>query len=272
MSDVYAKKVLRAYNDMKAKDRLSPNLSSSTPARLKEECMMILAERYKPGDEKLLRMIFGKKENLDAYLKAIDTQTDKFRPLNYFLGGKTTDPDERVIDLLALLIGFEPRPVIMGYEVTTGKEKTGIVKVVKRLDAIVSRNTVIIVTIALLIGTGTYLLWNRHAPKVSQSVDNPPRSGKYMYWTGDHYLSIPAYQVHGDTPVVPLDTQLYDHLKKITDTNSINYSSIGKVWYARLRRGHYEYFTDSGFHPVDTVIRLRGITKFIIDRHIPNHR
>ncbi|MDB4919122.1 MAG: hypothetical protein JWQ54_1105 [Mucilaginibacter sp.] len=49
-------------------------------------------------------------------------------------------------------------------------------------------------------------------------------------------------------------------------------SSVGKVWYARLRRDYYEYFTDSGFHPIDTAIRLRPITKFIIEKHILSNK
>jgi hypothetical protein len=277
MLDAYATKVLRAYNDKKAAGSLSPNLSSSTPARLKDECMMVLAQRHKPGDEKLLRMIFGYRENIDAYLKAIDKKTDKFRPLNYFLGGKTTDPDERVIDLLALLIGFEPRPVITGYVVNTGKNETGIVTgktetTTEKPEKKRAKNAAMIITVALFICLGSYLLLTRSTPKVTQSVDHPIRGGKYMYWIGDHYLAIPVYQVHGDTPVVPLDTQVLNHLKKITDTNSINYNSIGKVWYARLHKNNYEYFTDSGFHPIDTAIRLRRVTRFIIDNHISNHK
>ena len=279
MLDAYAVKVLRAYKDKKTKDSLSPNLSSSTPARLKDECIMVLAERYKLGDEKLLRMIFGYKENLDAYLKAIEKQTEKFKPLNNFLKGITVDPEDRVIDLLALLIGFEPRPVIMGYEVNTGKKGSGTTteglgkRIIKKgSNFLKTRNTGIILTVVILICAGIYLLVNLLNSEAVQPVKKLTGNEKYMYWTGDHYLAIPHKEIHGDTPVVPLDTQVLNHLKRIIDTTSINYNALGKVWYARLHRNHYEYFTDSGFHPIDTAIRLRPITRFIIDTHILNHK
>jgi hypothetical protein len=253
----------------------------------------MLTASYNQQDEKIVRSIFGPKENLKAYLKVIEKETDKFRPLNYFLKGKTTDPDERVIDLLGWLIGFPPRPVLTGYNVSTVKKEEQEIpedekqkektvepdkvekervekKLTKKLVSV--RKIGILLTVLVFACVSAYWLLQNPTKSVSPKTSLITRKGKYMYWTGDHYLAIPAYQAHGDTPVIPLDPQVLNHLKKITDTNSINYSSIGKVWYARLHKNNYEYFTDSGFHPIDTVIRLRPMTKFIIDKHLPNHK
>jgi hypothetical protein len=295
MVDAYKENVLRAYNDKKASGALSPNLSSSTPARLKDECIMMLTESYKPRDEKIVRSIFGPKEDLKAYVKAIDKETDKFRPLNSFLKGKTTDPDERVVDLLAWLIGFEPRPVLNGYTVNAFKKEKPVVpgdetqkettvkpdevekkrkekNEHKNLVSTKAKNLGILLAVLVLAGGGTYLLSPNSTKNAAPNVSLVTGSEKCMYWIGDHYLAVPCSQIHRDTPVVPLDTQVLNHLKKITDITSINDNSLGKVWYARLHKDDYEYFTDSGFHPIDTVIRLRPITKFIIGNHILNHK
>lgn len=285
MLDDYAEKVLGVYQKKKASGTLSPNLSSPTPARLRDELLMVITERYKPGDERLLRSIFSPKQDIDAYRKVIKKETEKFRPLNYFLRGKTTDPDERVIDLLAWLIDIEPRPIIVSYLVNTEKkpevgsspegQETSVKGKKNEKEHYGSspanaRKIMIALAASFVVIVGTYLVVNRLIPKVIQPSAH--RNGKYMYWVGDHYLAVPSWQTHGDTPVVPLDSPTFSRLRKISNLKGINYSLIGKVWYARLHKDDYEYFTDSGFHPVDTEIRLRPITKFIIDNHILNRK
>ncbi|WP_345954030.1 hypothetical protein [Mucilaginibacter sp. PAMB04168] len=107
----YKLQVVQAYQEMKKGNQLSLNLMGSTPARLRAECMAVLNARYERKDEPTLRLFFGQKEDPNAYMQTIrHFEADKFKPLDNFLKGITSDTDHKNIELLAWLIGFEPRP------------------------------------------------------------------------------------------------------------------------------------------------------------------
>jgi hypothetical protein len=116
----YKLQVVQAYQEMKKENQLSLNLMGSTPARLRAECMAVLNARYERKDEPTLRLFFGQKEDPNAYMQTIRFfEADKFKPLDNFLKGITNDTDNKNIELLAWLIGFEPRP----YRFTIGKSE-----------------------------------------------------------------------------------------------------------------------------------------------------
>lgn len=103
--------VVQTYQKMKKGNQLSLNLMGSTPARLRAECIAVLNARYERKDEPTLKLFFGQKEDPNAYMQTIrHFEADKFKPLDNFLKGITSDTDSKNIELLAWLIGFEPRP------------------------------------------------------------------------------------------------------------------------------------------------------------------
>jgi hypothetical protein len=111
MFEYYESDVLRDYQEKKTKGSLLTNLLHPTPANLKKECIAVFDRRYQKNDEVTLSSFFGQQENIETYRVAIrKCETDRFRPLNTFLrngGGRT---DRKNIELLAWLIGHEPRP------------------------------------------------------------------------------------------------------------------------------------------------------------------
>ncbi|ATL46460.1 hypothetical protein COR50_04315 [Chitinophaga caeni] len=119
----YIKLVIQDYNRKRAANKLSLNLTNPSPAKLKEECLIIYRERYRPRDEKTLRSFFGTGEGQAESILAIKRcDTDKFRPLVNYLRELTSTTDEKNIELLAWLIDFEQRPYKYGakYEVLKG--------------------------------------------------------------------------------------------------------------------------------------------------------
>ncbi|UOU99424.1 hypothetical protein MUU74_05550 [Chryseobacterium daecheongense] len=95
----------------KEKGKLSLNLVAPTPAKLKQECSIVYSERYKEKDGKTLRLFFLPKDDSTDYGISIrNTDTDRFKPLSNFLKGKTSETEDKNIELLAWLIDFEPRP------------------------------------------------------------------------------------------------------------------------------------------------------------------
>ena len=107
----YKAQVILFYKKKRTSGALSLNLLHSTPAKLRAECVAVISERYLNKDENTLKLFFGSKSDMTAYIQAIRKfDADKFKPLDNFLKGITNDTDDKNIELLALLINFEPRP------------------------------------------------------------------------------------------------------------------------------------------------------------------
>ncbi|MDB5089796.1 MAG: hypothetical protein JWR09_3790 [Mucilaginibacter sp.] len=275
MFDEYKACVLKTYLVKQKANTLSPNLMRPTPKKLRDECLEIFNRGLDNEDLAAIKAFFGYHNDKTEYIQTIRRfDTDKLKPLDNFIKENTADTEDKNVELLAWLIGYKQRPYEYGqtYKIEGDEKKPK--KIFKEI--LNNKNTIwqkyAAVVLVLLLSSGGYMFFKGGKQKENHTVVHLAKNGKHMYWVADHYLAIPAYQVHGDTPVVPLDTQVLNHLKKITDISSINDHSLGKVWYARLHKDDYEYFTDSGFHPIDTAIRLRPITKFIIYNHILNHK
>lgn len=116
----YTDKVFRTYQKKKEEGTLSLNLIEPTPAKLKQECSIVYSERYKEKDSKTLRLFFLPKDEFADYgLSIRNTDTDKFKPLSNFLKGKTSETEDKNIELLAWLIDFVPRPYNFKYNYDT---------------------------------------------------------------------------------------------------------------------------------------------------------
>lgn len=111
----YTKLVLLDYEKKRAQHALSSRLSLPTTAKLREECMDVCIKRYTRKDARVLNDFFGGEDDQKAVLKKIEKyDADKLKPLLNFINRKTKSPDTRVIELLAWLIDFEPRPFQLG--------------------------------------------------------------------------------------------------------------------------------------------------------------
>ena len=127
-----------------------------------------------------------------------------------------------------------------------------------------------VVLLVLTLTGAVYWLWPKSPVKPAPASVSAIVPGKYMYWAGNNYLPCPHGQLHGDTPVVALDSFKLAGFKKINDWSTLSASSIKKVWYAKVN-GKIEVYTVAGFHPVDTNKRLLPLSRWILDKHIHPH-
>ncbi len=110
----YQDQVLQSYKERAAANNLSPRLIRPTPAELKNECFAVCSERYRRSDDHTLRAFFGKSGDQDTCLEAIEELSiGRFKSLINFMKEETSDPKEKIIELLAWLIDFQPRPFEM---------------------------------------------------------------------------------------------------------------------------------------------------------------
>jgi len=295
----YKNLVFRDYQQKKLRNVISLDLIKPTPASIKSACKAACELRFNRKDENCLTLFFGKQEDKAGYAKAITRiETDKFKPLANFLKGKTSDTEEKNIELLAWLIDFEQRPYEFGkvYVIKTNdgtvvqeetKEEmedqvneedlsmtTQVHQPVTELlpmttTLVVSRRKldykkagVLAIILILLLGVGSYFVLR---PKENASI-YLTGAGKCMYWNVDHYEAIACIPKTGYN-IVPLDSAKFTGFKKITTPDTITLDALGHVWYSK-RRGELEFFTTDGYHPIEPQLRLKPISIYIINKYI----
>lgn len=291
----YQSLVLQEYKRMRAAGMLSHRLIRLTPAKIKEECELVCDRRYDRRDEKTLEEFFGRGggDRL-AWLKVIKQfEPGRFKPIINFVKGKTTWPDEKVVELMAWLIDFKPRPheseriypiigtddpAVNTYELAVGsheKEEEAKPRQVPRQSeksegagtirkpSSRQRKRKIVIPVLVIATAIVVIYWAW--PNSSSLV--PMGHGACMYWTGDHYEQIPCNQKLGATVVIPLDSEKIAHFKKITRPDTITENALGSIWYAKFN-GVYECFTSPGHHPIDTNLELKLLTDYVLIRHI----
>src|SRR5690606_37383253 len=159
----------------------------------------------------------------------------KFKPLRNFLVGKTINPDENVVKLLAVLIDFQPRPFDQWREARSGgqsedqehteteesnSEESG-------QNAGEERNP------QGQNEEGGERHTNKPPKEVWTALKMPAICGlvaasavigtsqiwrplhQCMYWTGDSYKPISCKETREDAVIIALDKQLVDDFKKI---------------------------------------------------------
>jgi hypothetical protein len=260
----YISLVVQDYQRKRFANVLPLSLMRPSPARIKAECLAVCKERFDRRDEKALKAFFGDSRDKVACLQAIERcDIDKFRPLVNFLKETTTATEDKNIELLAWLIDFSQRPWEIGKEycidVPEGSVPgaapaagEGIVLVQKR------RNIRRWLPLLVLVGVGMLMWWLYGVLR---------GAGSCMVWAGEHYRPVGCELRFGDTPVIPLDSDKLVHFKKITRQDTISEDALGHVWYAKYN-GVYECYTSPGNHPIDSSLRLRLLTDFVLINHI----
>lgn len=277
----YTKAVLASYRRKRGNKTLPLGMLQLTRRGLRAACHEVCRDRYNRTDEPILKAFFGVGYDHTACMQAIaGYDVDKFRPLVNFLKEETTNPDDKVVELVAWLVEFQPRPYdpkidygklqagasdtpqgpqgdIINEPPSATKLDVGKIRKDKRVIWAIAITVLLALTIYMTIyGSG----FNRKAPVVYIGHQG------CMYWNEDHYEAISCRQ-HGDTLVVALDSNKLIHFRKITRPDTITANAIGTIWYARYRKD-YDFFTGDGLHPLDPNLRLRPITEYIIRNHI----
>lgn len=131
----YTALILKDYNRKKEAGRLSINLSQPSPAKIREECLVKLQEELRPSDEQILRTFFGSPMDKNALARNIKNfDIDKLKPLVNYLKNPKIKTDEKNIELLAWLLGFQNRPFKHGRNYDTHLENVDVVECPPRVN------------------------------------------------------------------------------------------------------------------------------------------
>jgi hypothetical protein len=278
----YQNDVIRAYRQKQASGDLPDNLKRVITANLKAESAFVCAKRYSCQDERTLARYFEVSTDQQGYLDLInDRDADDFKSVYKFLRGETRKPNEEIVEMLAWLIDFQPRPYLKWVDQQPGKEedkeedkkergKEKIITLPKPDRTGLSKKLKVVISFAMTIAVcmTVYILW----PKTPADAGTKPTAivihhGKCMYWAGEQF-KMGTYEVtHNDTPAFPVDTTLLANFRRITDLHTLSKHSIRRVWYAKIN-GQLEIFNQPGFHPVDTARRLLPLTAYMFNKYI----
>ncbi|HEV7330439.1 MAG TPA: hypothetical protein VGN63_05310 [Flavisolibacter sp.] len=291
----------------KRQDRTSSALlRSATPASLRRECLQVYKERKARGEKEeknTLKDFFGQPpEGKDFGHLIKNCHTDRFKPLQNLINGKTKTSDSTNVELLAWLIDYPHRPFVAGMELEGKEESNGGVagqvketqnpdthnkighsqekqgknteegeassnpqKLVSTQKKPVTRRTVTMATLLVtaILLTG-FIAWQQNR---MQQLAFLNASYGCMYWTGDHYEETPCQEERKDRLKFPMDLQKMKNFKRILREDTITERSIGNIYYIKIN-GNIEYYTSGGKHPVDVTRTLHKLSAYMFNKYL----
>jgi len=294
----YKQAIQAKYENEKSGDYGSFLINPSR-AKLRDLCNIHYQENGNSDDLAIFRNFFGFEFKEDNS-KELKKQTDKFRPLETFFKGETDLTDISGVDLAAVLVNYNPRPLNRFIKVngikteasieentsytivdkstdftTEEKKKEPIIKYdhpVKRTVAMQSTLAQIqhktisvkqmfkILILFVIISASAYGMKELIVPKK-----------QCMQWQNDHYEIVDCISTtqvtEENNAIIPIDEEQLK-LKKIEVNLKTPFFQKNKaaVWYCK-KDSKIEYFNAAGFHP-ENDRPLKPISQYIIDKYI----
>jgi len=303
--DDYKKAILATYATAK-EGGYAEYLLQPTPARFKKLSLLLLNENA--ADAEIYNRFFLFKEGEPQFKQIEFFDTDKFKPLSNFVKGKSELTNPNSLDLLAVLVGFNPRPyskfrksnagpagdgeVSAGVledaplnstlPVVSGRGSTDVVNGVTE-SAVLKNSTTASWYSRIVVLNNNSLLQNMLAVALCVAVVFAVKNTFFnepgcMAWQGDHYEEVPC-TVQQNTftstaVVVPMDKETFAFQKKMEVCDTTTFflpNGLPRVWYCKTGEGKIEYFSYPGLHPV-TGKTLKKITPYMINKYVKHKR
>lgn len=278
----YKKWVLAVFDQKFAQGQLPPELTSPSPGSIKAQCIKVFGKGITKREEVLLSSFLGEKEKGDtaAYLRALQkVPYQVFKPLDNFLEDRNIDTKFKNIELLAWLIGFEPRPFhtdlkppenllqqietdeetkrVQGTEQAPQGQPTSIRPGLARRS---NRKLIAYCSLLVVFCLGIFYIGTHQPGKLT---------GKEgcMIWDNDHYQPVQCNDKSVHAAVYSIDRRLVEQQRKIDRPDTLTPYSIDRVWYINYK-GRVEFFTAGGAYPPDTDRRLLPMSDRILRKYV----
>jgi hypothetical protein len=279
--DEYMKAIRLKYEGEKT-GVYSSFLINPSRAKLRKLCVERMKRNINHDDLSSFNIFFGFEFDI-GNLNKLKSETDKFRPIETFLKGKTELSDIEGINIAALLVDYNPRPFNRYKQnVETGEIKNRLVSVpfieeqnvtVNDIDDIEEFNKSEVITgdnntikkIAAFLMLLLSLFFMGYTIK---DLSFPTK--ECMQWEKDHYEAVDCSSekvgIGQLDIIVPIDEKIME-LKKLDSKAALVFFKNDKaiVWYSKTD-GVIELFNQPGFHP-ETEKPLKPITDYIIHKY-----
>ncbi|MCI4442913.1 MAG: hypothetical protein JHC39_05340 [Lentimicrobium sp.] len=280
-SDDYKKWVKAKYEEAKTGE-FSGFLLKPSPAELKNLCLVLVDKGINKLDREILDRFFDLNDKSSIQKQIEHFEVDKLKPISNFLKGKTETTRPINLDLIAVLVDFNPRPYakfmagnkeeltvdVAINEMTKKEERVEMEEVKKEIifkelnKKSVSKKIAFAVIPLFVFGAAGFGVKNIFF-----------RDKNCMVWVNNHYEAAEYDAVKDTAEVSPFNQGLLDNFKKITVCDTTTFfknEDIDNplVWYGKSpNKKEYEYFNQPGLHP-ETGKTLKPITKYIIGKYI----
>jgi hypothetical protein len=275
----YIEGIKAKYEEEKTK-KYSGYLAKPSPAQLKNLCDILKKKNTAKKDQEII----------SSFYNTVGFDVDKFKPIGNFFNGKTLSPSHDILDMMALLVDFEPRPLgrflerngqlpeeypvqeIVTTDPSNGKE---LPKTESPQSLVPSQNNlpkqnhetrfrinkkVIFIGLLTLCIIIFLFMYNLKTHK------------DCLEWKNDRYMEVSCNTE--TSGFANLDTKIpYNEnlllLKKIIPTDTTTYFKNEKaiIWYCKNGKDSLELFNAPGHHPV-TGKPLHAITYYMINKYL----
>jgi hypothetical protein len=276
----YKKGVKAKYEEAKTAE-FSVFLLQPSPAELKNLCILLFDGGLSKLDEEIFNRFFELNDQTDKRKQIEYFNVDKLRPIGNFLKGNTETTRTVSLNLIAVLVDFNPRP-FRKFIATHRKEELtaeGMVKDNSIKDWVINDDEGVVFFEKIRKGSASkriafagMLLFVLGSVGYSvKSICFPNKN--CMVWVKDHYEAVEYDEVNKSADAKRMNQDLLDNFKKIKVCDTITFFKNGNkeeplVWYARgSNKGEYDYFNQPGLHPV-TGKTLKKITPYIIKKYV----
>lgn len=106
----YKKAIKEKYDQEKYRNN-SDSLLNPSRAKLRDLCIELISCNTNPDDLKVFASFLNFEFNPTLRHK-LNTETDKFRPIENFFRGKSNPANIKTLNMAAILIDFQPRPYL----------------------------------------------------------------------------------------------------------------------------------------------------------------
>lgn len=280
--DDYKKAVKAKYEETKTGE-FGGFLLKPSPAELKNLCLVLFDKGISKLDQEVFEIFFDFNNKTSKRKQMENFDVDKLKPIGNFMKGNTETTRVVNLDLIAILVDFNPRPYrkfMIGYDIvkltadysineSSRKDKKrekedgkigGILEEFKK--SAISKRIALVVLPLLVFGL------------VSYGIKNIFFADKNcMVWVKNHYEAVEYDEVKDKAEVSPLNQGILDNFKKIAVSDTTKFFRNGNydnplVWYGKSpNKKKYEYFNQPGLHP-ETGKTLKPISKYIIKKYI----
>lgn len=284
------KKAVKAKYDLIKEADVSGLLNNPSPGNIRELCVLALGEKMTKDDEFIFMRFFSIKDGENVVKQIEKFHIDKLRPVGHYLKGKTKDTKPLIIELIAILVDFSPRPYakfktndVLGEnreieendvspnteynKEPKNPERGPLVLLVNEkakannnISFFTKQKKIIFLSIAGLFFAG-YTIKDFVFPEK-----------ECMEWKGDHYELVDCKSEQSrlmHIPPIPFDPLEFNRKKlEVCDTTTFFKNNRPVVWYSK-KDNVVEFFNMDGNHPERTDCELRKITPYMIDKYVP---
>lgn len=281
----FKERVLASYWEKHKNNELHDRLANPTSANLRDYALFLLNEGMNPDDRKTLRDFFILKDELGDLEKSIaGIDIDKLKPVRYFIDGKTSNPDETIVKLLAVLIDFQPRPFRIDdwiAEINPKLNDSSILPLNQSVENEVpkfpdsGRQSSVIGSSSAKSGTNNSkfnkkaIMWVGSAGLIAASLGYMTFKDKKecMVWFKDRYIVVDCLDNNmWNQKVIALDEDRLKNFRKITRYDTLGLKDVNRIWYSKVNN-EIEFFTTAGLHPEHSERGLKLASEYIIRKY-----